>query len=277
LAVALALLGASAVAVAEEGSPPAFERLADEGRYSEAYEAAARNGAPPDAQALERLSRALLRRAVRSEDNYVRWFALRAMRTLEDRDLAAAVRPLADSGDRYLQALALEFLANADPQGSREVFLAALESPFRTVRLRALDGLGRLKDPTLAGRLGTVLVSDDDPEIRAFAARALGSSGSRQAVAAVMPGLDDANDLVREEAVLALVALGDEKIVDIVRERVSGAAPLERVRAIRLARLVADERIVQALGPLLGDGDPEVRAFAAGAILSIRLRLAGAK
>jgi HEAT repeat protein len=275
LSIVLGCVVAGAAFAEQDGTAVVEEMLA-EGHFREAYAATGRDGGPPDAQGLDRLSRALLKEATRSDDNYVRWFAMRAMRTLEDRDLAAAARPLADSEDRYVQALALEVLANADPQGSRDVFLAKLESPFRTVRLRALRGLERLKDPATISRLGTVLANDDDPEIRALAARTLGSIGSRLAIAVLKPALDDANELVREETVAALVRLGDETIPAVVIERLAGAAPGDRVGVIHLAGLVPDPRVVAALGPLLGDGDPEVRAFAAGAILSIQHRLSGA-
>lgn len=270
--LAFALTCLATATAAEEGGPP-FGQMLAEGRYREAYEAAAHDGAPPDPAMLEQLARTLLEQETRSADNYQRWFAMRAMRGLEDRDLAAAVRPLADSDDRYVQALALEVLTNADPEGSREVFLGKLDSPFRTVRLRALRGLERLRDPATISRLGTVLASDDDPEIRAFAARTLGATGSRQAIPVLRPALDDRNDLVREEAVAALVQLGDETIVDVIGGRLAAAPPLERARAIRLAGLVPDPRILTALAPMLADGDPEVRSFAAGAILSIRHRL----
>jgi HEAT repeat protein len=273
LSVLVAVCTFGVAALAQEGTPAPFEPLLAEGRYREAYEAAERNGTPPGPKELEDLSRALLEQSSRSEDSFTRWFALRAMRTLKDRELAEAGRSLANSEDRYVQVLALEFLANADPSGSRDVFLDKLESPFRSIRLRALRGLERLRDVTTISRLGTVLVSDDDPEIRAFAARTLGAMASRQAIAVLKPGLDDANDLVREESVTALVTLGDETIAEVMRERLAAASPVQRVQAIRLARLVPDPSIVAALAPLLGDDDPEVRTSAAGAILAIGSRI----
>jgi hypothetical protein len=72
-----------------------------------------------------------------------------------------------------------------------------------------------------------------------------------------------------------LVVLGDQRVVGTLKKRLAEAPPQERTKAVRLAALVPDASLIPSLGPLLGDGDPEVRAFTASAILSIRHRTSG--
>jgi len=254
-----------------EASDDSIAALVEQGRYRDAYEASLQNGEPRPAE-LVRTARLLLNAGLKSPDSYPRWFALRATRTLDDPMLATSARQLAGSGDRYVRSLALEILARTDPEGSRDDFLAALESPFRSVRLRALTGLAKLTDPSLVDRFANILRNDPDPDLRALAVQALGTTGSTQAMPPLREALDDPVDIVREEAVQALVALGDPEISKLVRNRLAEATPEKSVSIVRMAALVPDSKLLEALGPFLGDENPEVRAFAAAAVLSIAQR-----
>jgi HEAT repeat protein len=253
----------------QEPTVDPIDALLQAGRFAEAFAAAVPEDERHDPAAVERFARRLLRFSMTSDDNYQRWFSLRAVRALDDAELAVAVLPLVHSGDRYVQSLALEILANSNPAAGREAFLEALDSPFRTVRIRALRGLEKLKDRTVVARLGTVLSADSDPELRALAARVLGETHSAQAIAVLLVGLDDDSVLVQEETVRALVALGYRDLSRVLRERLANGAPKDRIRAVRLIALVPDPGLSDVLAPLLGDGDPELRAYAAAAVVAI--------
>lgn len=268
----LALLGFAALALANEA--PEVRRLLEEGQYRQAYETTVAAGQTNEAAALASTARALLDTSMKSSDSYFRWFALRAAQSLGDPEVAASARQLADAGDRYERSLALEILAHADPAGSRTELLAALDSPFRTVRLRGLHGLAKIEDPSLEDPLVKVLRADPDPDLRALAAQALARTGARQSLLALQEALDDPVAIVQQEAVLAMVALGDGEIAARVRRRLANAPPEGRVPALRLVSLVPDRDLIADVGPLLADGDPEVRAFAAAAILQITERSA---
>lgn len=272
--VAILLLGVGSAVAEPVTNAARVEQLLSEGHYRKAYDAVA-----PDGQAepedLEDAARALLRLGMGSEDSFLRWYSLRAARALNDPELVAAARPLVDANDRYVQSLSLEFLAETDPAGNRDVFVRALDSPFRTVRIRAIRALEKLQDSTLVTRLGTVLTGDPDTELRAMAARALGATGSKQAIPVLALALDDSSAVVQEEAVRALVTLGDQRVVRTLERRIAEAPPKERTKVVRLAALVPDASLIPTLGPLLADGDPEVRAFTASAILSIRRQTSG--
>ncbi|HVN83503.1 MAG TPA: HEAT repeat domain-containing protein [Candidatus Binatia bacterium] len=262
----LLVLLSTALARADSDATDALLRA---GRYREAYEAAIGSGKSDAVAALAQTARSLLAVSLQSTDSYQQWFALRATQPLNDKQLADKVRALARSDDRYVRSLAIEALAALDPAGNRDELLAALDSPFRSVRLRALRGLVTLKDPALAERFTEVLSSDADPDLRAFAGRGLAEMGGPVATAGLYRALDDPIGAVQEEAVRALVTLHDPGIGDVMRRRLADH-PLEmRVRIVRLAGLVPDRELVRDLGPFLADSNPEVRAYAAGAVLSI--------
>jgi HEAT repeats len=263
---ALAIGLSAALAVADTAAD--VNQLIADGHYREAYEAVTRDGAP-DPAAMAQLARTLLGASIKSDDTYQRWFALQAAQPLTDRQVLDSVRTRAQANDRYERSLALEILARADPAGSREELLAGLESPFRAVRLRALDGLVKLKDSSLKERFGAILDSDPDPDLRALAAQALATTGAPEAVPMLHRALDDPSPVVQEEAVRALVVLRDPEVSDVLRRRLADNPAEKRVATLRIVGLVPDPALIAALGPYLGDADPEVRAFAAAAILSI--------
>jgi HEAT repeat protein len=257
------------VPVSAEDEPVSREVLLAEGRYGEAYQAALREVGGDEAAKVSAAARSLLGVSMESQDSYVRWYALRAAQPLSDPALAEHAKQAFRTGDRYDHSLALEVLLRVDAAGSRETFLEALDSPHRSVRLRALKGLAKLRDPALADRFTEILSKDLDPDLRAIAAQALAQSGSPQAPAALYGGLEDPIGAVREEAVRALVSLKNPGLSAVLRHRLADAAPEERVGALRLMGLSADRELLQDLGPYLANADPEVRAYAAGAILAI--------
>jgi HEAT repeat protein len=265
-ATTVALLALVAAVSADE--TPDVTQLVESGQYRQAYEATVHSGTA-DPAAVADMARTLLGVSMKSEDSYERWFALQAAQPLKDQQLLDSVRERARAADRYERSLALEILARADPQGSRDELVAGLESPYRVVRIRALKGLIKLNDRTLTERFGTLLQNDPDPDLRALAARALGTTGAPKALPMLHRALDDASGAVQDEAVRAMVALHDPDVSSIMRRRLADNPSERRVQTLRTAGLVPDPDLIAALGPYLGDGDSEVRAFAAAAILSI--------
>jgi HEAT repeat protein len=264
-----AYLATASAPVSAEDEPVSREVLLAEGRYAEAYETALRGNGSDEIAKVSGAALSLLGVSMESQDSYVRWYALRAAQPLSEPALAEHAKRAFRTGDRYDHSLALEVLVHVDAAGGRDVFLEALASPHRSVRLRALKGLTKLRDPSLADRFTEILSKDLDPDLRAFAVQALAQSGSPQAPAALYGGLDDPIPAVREEAVRALVSLRTPGLSAILRQRLAAAPSEERVRALRLVGLSADRELLRDLGPYLADADPEVRAYAAGAILAI--------
>jgi hypothetical protein len=279
VALRLALAWEPAPADTSETAPGApvaatdVEAMLRDGRYREAYEASLRRPGADDDRACA-AARALLGVSMESPDSWVRWFALRAAQPLDDPSLASHARSAAAGGDRYEQSLALDILVRADLAANRDLLLSALASPYRSVRLRGLNGLATLRDPELVESFSEVLLKDPDPDLRVFAARALAQTGSPQATPGLYRALEDEVPAVRGEAVLALVSLGDPGLTAVLRHRLGEAVDEERASAVRLVGLAADASLIADLGPFLGDPDPEVRAQAAAAILAIHERSA---
>ncbi|MFN7987127.1 MAG: HEAT repeat domain-containing protein [Thermoanaerobaculia bacterium] len=183
--------------------------------------------------------------------------------------LEEAARHSATSSDRTERALALALLARIDVSRNRDLFVEALRSPFRVVRLRALNGLLSLEDPALAPLFVSSLENDPDPDLRALAARGLGLAGLESGREALRKALENGPPVVQRAAVEALVASGDRSSGGRLLERARGASGQERLRLFRLVGLVPDPALVQQLTPLLDDPGAETRAAAAVAILSI--------
>lgn len=245
------------------------QSLLRDAQYAQAL-AMAMNDGQVDTKRVADVARHLLGVGIGDSDPPTRLFALRAAVRLRDPALLDAARPAAHSPDRYEQALALDLFANTDPHLAREELLAALESPYRAIRLRGLQGLARLRDATLLDRFDKVLSSDPDPDLRMLAVRALFDCGTTSAVPLLHRGLDDAVDAVREESVKALVQLGDQGVQAVVRRRIAeDGAPEQRAFALRLAGHIPDPSLLNDIAPWLADSNPEVRAAAAEAILTI--------
>lgn len=263
VASAIALFAIAAPAPAQDD----LEALLEQGRFQEAYDAAA-----ADDQRLRAAARLLLGTSMASDDSYRRWFALRASQAIVDPTLVPYARQALAKGDRYDKSLALDILAKTDPAGNREELVAALDSDHRSLRVRAINALASLRDPSLAPQFAHVVAKDEDPDLRVFAIRGLAQTGSPQAPAALYGALEDDVAAVREEAVQALVSLRSPGLTAVLRRRLAEAPPEGRVHAVRLASFSANPALLPDLGPFLADGDPEVRAYAAAAILAIAER-----
>jgi HEAT repeat protein len=114
-----------------------------------------------------------------------------------------------------------------------------------------------------------VLAGDNDPDIRALAAEALGGTGGEHASAALRRALDDPHPVVQASAVEALAAAGDHEVGFELLGRMEGAAPPEARRLLGLAALVPNRELIPLIGELLASPEQSVRVAAAAAILRI--------
>ncbi len=175
-------------------------------------------------------------------------------------DGAAARAALADP-DAAVRATALGALERLG-QLTADVLTAALSDPARTVRRRACEAVARCpgdQPPSLLPAL-----ADDDATVAEVAAWASGERqppepGSVAALAAMATDHDDA--LVREAAVAALGAIGDEAGLPAVLAALDDKATVRRRAVIALAPFDGVE-VDAALARAREDRDWQVRQAA---------------
>jgi HEAT repeat protein len=116
------------------------------------------------------------------------------------------------------------------------------------------------QDAVLAG------LRDDDPEVRADAAEALGILSARDALAPLRECLADPDGEVRTNAAVALIRVGDEQLFPEVVKSLRHDDPRVVIgAAVALGRL-ADARVVPNLVEAFKTEDPEVGAAVAWAL-----------
>jgi HEAT repeat protein len=214
-------------------------------------------------------ARRLLERALTDSDSNVRFKALREARHLHEPWIADAALPSCNSPGLTEKNLALEAVIASNPETGRKVFLEALRHPNRSFRLRGLLGLEKLADPSTVVDVISVLETDDDPDVRVVAARTLGAIGDINASSALRTAIESPNAPLREQAVLALLAIGKEDVGRYLLRFLENDRRPGTVDALQLMALVPDPSLIHLLEPFLASEDTDVRIQASVTILSI--------
>jgi cyclophilin family peptidyl-prolyl cis-trans isomerase/HEAT repeat protein len=182
-------------------------------------------------------------------------------------DLEPTVRPLLDDTDSEVRGLAAEALRRLDPDAVPETTLDGLEGSewFRVLHLLARRG----DEASL--RQFIPLLDDDDPAIRALAAKGLGSAGSKSddpsPTTAMLAGrLELEQDwLVRVECLAALGRIGAAPDQERFRQALADVHPQVQTAAIRAAGSMAglETETLDWLATLTGVLEPGVAPDAA--------------
>jgi HEAT repeat protein len=218
-----------------------------------------------------------LESALNSDQESIRWDALRAAGTLREPWIAEIVVPLCDSPDIMERGIALEAVASSNPEKGRDAFLRALISGERSIRLRGVLGLAALGDHDTVPYLVTIMNDDPDPDLRAAAARALGEIGDPQASIHLYEAIESPFPPVRKFAVISLLTIGDESVgTYLVGELREGQDPGE-LEILKLLALIPDPTLIEAISPYLEHSDNDVRTQAAAAVFSILERSGNAQ
>ena len=207
--------------------------------------------------------------ALASTETHIRSDALREARTLHEPWIAEIVLPLCDAPDLIERNIALEAVASSNPEKGREVFLYALTSGERTVRLRGLLGLEKLGDPSTIPEVVTIMFEDPDPDLRAVAARTLGAVESAHASVSLYEALQSEFPPVREQAALSLLEIGDDELGEYLLTRLRNNENPGEVNLLRMLALIPDPSLVPLIQPYLNNGSTKVRTSAAAAIFEI--------
>lgn len=147
----------------------------------------------------------------------------------------------------------------------------AAPRPDARRRLRTVSALGARGDAGAVRELGAILGSDEDPRVRAAAARALVRVGDERAADALMTGLGDPDADIRSAVVDGLGTIGGEHAtLGLGQVLFSEADPALRVQAVlHLAAIRADSAraLVEAVAT---DANADVREAAEYALATWR-------
>jgi HEAT repeat protein len=173
-------------------------------------------------------------------------------------DVDGLIKALSYRKDWRVRCDAAQAIAHCWSERAVEPLMLALGDEERMVRASAAEALGHIPDDRAVGALIPTL-GDEDPEVRRCAALALGEFSwevypdralVERAVDALVSALSDENSSVFESALAALLQVNGSEA------RWSVVDALERIGGV-------DERVVEPLISVLGDGDGEVRWRAA--------------
>jgi HEAT repeat protein len=200
---------------------------------------------------------------------------------LSDPQLTSAVAAVARGTDAAAE-LARSALRDAGtPAAQTELAQLATDASLsRASRQDAITGLGLVEEPTAAtaAALDTLMMSEQDPELREQASYAAGSTagrlrtqdaqGSERVVEHLIAALAAAE--TPEAKIAALEAIGNSgaasAFTPVMGALTAGPASVSAAAA-RALRLMPERRVEEVLGRLIAAGDPEVRGaalFAAG-------------
>jgi HEAT repeat protein len=201
---------------------------------------------------------------LKHENERVRKYALRALRTIGDTSCKDQVRKvLAEDEDEYVRATAAITIADLVGEAAIPDLRARKEDLSAAVRLEAanaLAGLGSDAVEALAAFLG-----DPDDSVRLMAVEGLGQIGDDSTVAAISSLAQDKsprNKQIRIKVADALGRIGDRDAVPALVELANDREPAVRREAARALGRVGGDKADEALDKLMKDPIATVRAAA---------------
>lgn len=212
-----------------------------------------------DPKAVRDLAGILVRwKALETEDSRFLEAVIGSLGMLGDTTAVPALIPLLQSRqDGVLLKTVVALKQLRDPSAALAM-QALLHAPLPTVRRRVLEALGQTGDVSLVPMIGESLSQDDNPEVRAAAAQALGALKDRVACPVLEEALRDA-DVVRCQAVIALGAIHDKSTLAALMAMLKDTMPEVRYHAVNAIGKFKTPKTLKALAVLLEDSDPMVR------------------
>lgn len=207
----------------------------------------------------------VITRALQDPDAEVRQAALSQAGRFPEIGPAVLATAVDGEAQAHTQNLVIDALAEQFANSPAELVDLLMGQERRAARLAAVQALGRIADPSAVSVL-RLMMSDDEPQIRAICATALGNVGEG-GLAELDGALEDPDEEVRVAALVALWRLDRESIhkaLEILRADPSVAVRMELAR-----RLGEDntERSQNGLLALSNDPHPGVRREALCSLL----------
>ena len=126
--------------------------------------------------------------------------------------------------DEDVRKMIADILGKLELQDAVPVLIEMLKDPNDNVRSSAIEGLGRITDPSIVDNLITLL--DQDDWVAMFAAESLGRIGDRKAVSPLVRILKSSNNIdIQVIAIDALSHIGGEDAVDGLLDVMDSVSP----------------------------------------------------
>ena len=203
-------------------------------------------------------------RALRHEDEEVRWEAAEALGEIGDeRAVEPLIQALRDNNE-VVRESAAGALGEIGDSRAVEPLIQALKDEDEDVRYRAAYALGKIGDSRAVEPLMQTL-RDEDGDVQIEAAEALGKMGEK-AVEPLIQILKDENEDVRWGATLALGEIGDSRAMEPLIQALRDEDHNVRWGAASALGKFGDSRAVEPLIQALRDEDDDVRLRAAEAL-----------
>ncbi len=207
--------------------------------------------------------------------------AVQAYAAAYDKVLNDSISPLRDrymgDSDLGVQVAAINAMGDIMDVSATTDLIHGLTMPSDEIRIASAIALGKLPDPnkTIVPALITASQEDEMGDVRREALNSLAShfAGDPDTVfSALLFGLSDFDDTVRESAALALAWTADERAVDpLIQATGDRAAIVRQAAAEGLPNLLPKEKESQAyvLVDLLSDQNPLVSRSAQSSLVKI--------
>ena len=176
-----------------------------------------------------------LLKAILDEDWWVRSRAADAMSRIGGPKVVDAVLGLIHDQNEDLRRIAVEILVTAKDPRAEHHLVQALNDEDWWVRERAADALAEMGSTNAIKGLEKILGTN--PKSDPIVIRAIGKLGTENNVAQLLPFASNKNEMVKEEAIKALVDLAGEatvkQVVAVLKEQAQFAENIDTKDAIR--------------------------------------------
>ena len=224
-----------------------------------ATEALARLGDAP--------ARAALIESTRVGHSGSRSSALRALKTIESAEVAAAVLTALSDADPFVRAAAAEVAGWQKTPGATDKLKAAMTEPHTVLRLSAAGAMTRLGDPS--GRaLAVEALESPLHDVRLMVAGPLAAAGDTTWIDAIRPVLEDPTGLNRVMAAELMMKPEPRLSSELLASAANDPNPIIRAEAGRA--LAAGTGGLATLRKLLGDSSSQVRVQVAAGLAAGR-------
>jgi len=211
---------------------------------------------------------------VGGDDPQMRAVAIGYLAEMADPSVANALADLLPKSAPPIQRVIVDALATrGDRAAAPAVAALARESRDPSVRLAAVEALGRLGDASSVGLLAT-LSTVPEAELRAAARQSLVALPGKETDSAILAAVEGAEEPVRIELIRSL----RDRRATALAERIAAVAADDKSAAVRsqcfaaLADLASGEHLGLLVERMVKEGDIGARAAAERAVLAVARR-----